>query len=221
MLRSSPKDYEGAVIYGAGSHARELSEQLVSDNWEVNAFVDDFQNNRLVAGFSVLSFQRALDLYRSSYWFIAIGSACTRKILADRLTKESIKLGTYISSNATVFRSASIGIGSQVFARSVISSDVRIGNCVIVNFGCVISHDVEVQDFATLSPGVFVAGNVGVGSGTLLGVGASVKNGDSNAKLSIGDNVVVGAGSCVVGNIDDNSIVAGVPARPLNRRTPA
>lgn len=218
MVRSDPKDMESVVIYGAGGHARELSEQLIFENWNVSAFVDDFQNNRMVAGRNVLSFRRALELYHSSYWFVAIGNPRARRELVDRLVKHKIKLGTYISSDAIVFKSASIGLGSQVFAKSVISSDVKVGNYVIVNYGCVLSHDVEVQDFATLSPGVFIAGNVEVGKGALLGVGVSVKNGDSNEKLTIGENTTVGAGACVVSNISDNFTVAGVPARPLTQR---
>lgn len=49
-----------------------------------------------------------------------------------------------------------------------------------------------------------------VGAGSWVGIGASVRQG-----VTIGRNVMVGAGAAVVSNIPDNVTVVGVPARVL------
>jgi acetyltransferase-like isoleucine patch superfamily enzyme len=61
-----------------------------------------------------------------------------------------------------------------------------------------------------VSPGVNVAGAVLVGALTWLGIGASIKQ-----CVSIGRQVVVGAGSVVVNDISDGLTVVGVPAKAV------
>lgn len=54
-------------------------------------------------------------------------------------------------------------------------------------------------------------GKIKIGNNVFLGVGTIVLPG-----VSIGNNVIVGAGSVVTKNIQDNLVIAGVPARPIN-----
>ena len=53
------------------------------------------------------------------------------------------------------------------------------------------------------------------GDGVALGVGAKVIGG-----ITLGDNVIVGAGAVVTKSFPDNAIIAGVPARLLRFRSP-
>ncbi|MNN96624.1 putative acetyltransferase EpsM [compost metagenome] len=63
-----------------------------------------------------------------------------------------------------------------------------------------------------VSPGARLAGAVTVGDGSWIGIGACVRQ-----VLSIGSNVMVGAGAAVICDISDNMTVAGVPARAIAR----
>ena len=56
---------------------------------------------------------------------------------------------------------------------------------------------------------------VHIGSGTWLGTGAIILPG-----ANIGDQVVVAAGSVVLGEVPDHCVVAGVPARIVRRYVP-
>jgi acetyltransferase-like isoleucine patch superfamily enzyme len=56
------------------------------------------------------------------------------------------------------------------------------------------------------------AGRVRVEYGAELGVGASVR-----PDQIVGRGALVGAGSTVVDSVEGNTIVAGVPARPMKR----
>jgi len=49
-----------------------------------------------------------------------------------------------------------------------------------------------------------------VGDCSWIGIGACVKHG-----VTIGNNVIVGAGAAVVSNIPDNVPVVGVPAKDI------
>lgn len=208
---------EGAVIYGAGGHARELRDQMHADGWAVHAFVDDFDHDRRVDGCPVLSFEAACAAHAGARWFIAIGDHKARRVMAGRLAERGLRAGVFVSRDAVVSPSARMEEGVQVFARTVVSAGVRLGRWAIVNFSCVLSHDVDIDDFATISPGVHIAGNVRVMTGALIGVGACVKNGRSGRKTVIGAESIVGAGACVVNDVHDESVVAGVPAQLLGK----
>ena len=47
----------------------------------------------------------------------------------------------------------------------------------------------------------------------LIGIGSSIKN-----NITIGKNVIVGAGSSVITNIKDNLVVGGVPSKIIRNR---
>ena len=53
-----------------------------------------------------------------------------------------------------------IGEGTIICAGSIITTNVIIGDHVIVNLDCTIGHDDIIRDFATLYPSVNVSGNV-------------------------------------------------------------
>lgn len=208
---------EGAVIFGAGGHARELCDQMLADGWIVKAFVDDFDHDRSVNDVPVLSFDSACARHSEAHWFIAIGDHKARRRIANRLEDCGLRPGIFVSSDAYVSPSARLEQGVQIFARSVVSSGVRLGHYVITNFSCVLSHDVEINSYVTISPGVHIAGNVNVKEGTFIGIGACIKNGNSRKKIIIGVESIVGAGACVVNDVDDGSVVVGVPAKQLGQ----
>lgn len=90
------------------------------------------------------------------------------------------------------------------FARIEIGDDFLSAGNLIINTG---THDPR-----TLTPG---AAPVKIGHRVWCGVNVTILAG-----VTIGDDVVIGAGSVVTGDIPENSVAAGVPARvlrPLDR----
>jgi acetyltransferase-like isoleucine patch superfamily enzyme len=76
--------------------------------------------------------------------------------------------------------------------------------------GVTITHDDVVGDFATLAAGVSLGGGVKVGRAAYIGMNASVRQG-----CVIGAGSMVGMGAAVIGDIPENEIWVGVPARRL------
>jgi UDP-perosamine 4-acetyltransferase len=54
---------------------------------------------------------------------------------------------------------------------------------------------------------------VRVGAGAHIGAGATVRQG-----IAIGEQAIVGAGAVVVKDVPPNTVVVGVPARPISVR---
>jgi sugar O-acyltransferase (sialic acid O-acetyltransferase NeuD family) len=117
---------------------------------------------------------------------------------------------TLVHPAATVSRYAVIGEGTVVFAGAVVNAGARIGTAAILNTSCSIDHDCLLDDAVHISPGARLAGGVQVGDLSWVGIGASGRQ-----LISIGQRVVVGAGSAVVSEIPDDLTVAGVPAQRM------
>lgn len=103
-----------------------------------------------------------------------------------------------------------LGTGCILCAGSVLTTQIKLGNFVIVNLNTTIGHDTEIGDFVTLSPGCTISGNVRIGSGSELGSNASVLPG-----LELGPKTILGAGAVATRNLEGSETYAGIPARPL------
>jgi acetyltransferase-like isoleucine patch superfamily enzyme len=60
---------------------------------------------------------------------------------------------------------------------------------------------------------VHIAGNVTLGEGCFIGIGASIIQ-----QCSIGEATIIGAGATVVGDLEAHVTAVGVPARVIKRR---
>ena len=93
-------------------------------------------------------------------------------------------------------------------ANAVINPNAKIGKHCIVNTSSVIEHDCIVRDFAHISPGASLAGNVTIEEGAHIGIGASIIQG-----IKIGQWAIVGAGAVVIKDVPDFATVVGNPTR--------
>ena len=207
------------VILGAGGLAREtaglLEARIARGEVELLGFAEAAGGSRL--GHSVDGYAcRALEDYRAAHpdlvALVAIGAPDIREAVAGELDGLGIPLATCIDDTLWLSRTVRIGDGSLVFGGSVLTANVSLGRCVVVNPGCTVGHDSVLEDFVTLSPGAHIAGNVHIRRGAFIGIGASISNGTEERKLTIGARAVVGAGACVLQDVAPGATVVGVPA---------
>lgn len=210
-----------AVGLGAGGHAKVVIEILrLTGHVECVALLDPDERlwNGEVLGVPVLGGDRLLsDLFAQGVTVVFMGiGATSRTSPRQKLYQLARSLGfgaaTAIHPSAVISPSAQIGRGPTIMAGAIVNAQARIGENVIINSGAIVEHDCVIGDHAHVSPGARLAGRVQVGDGTHIGLGACVRDWSR-----IGRNVTVGAGAVVVGDVADDSVVVGVPAKPIAR----
>ncbi|MBR0257206.1 MAG: hypothetical protein IJQ58_05665 [Synergistaceae bacterium] len=118
----------------------------------------------------------------------------------------------FIHPSAYVARSASLGFGAVVLAHSVVNSNVRLGNFNTIQSNVLIGHDTTAGDSNFFTAHCVIGSNNRIGSGCFFGLNTSLNN-----YISIGDYVFCGMASNVIKSVDDNMMVYGNPARPVER----
>jgi sugar O-acyltransferase (sialic acid O-acetyltransferase NeuD family) len=193
-------------IIGAGGHGKVVADVAFAMGYRDIAFLDAGYPGRKSNGSWPIC--GTPDVKGSEQWFCAVGSNATRAHLFKTLDLNDAP--SLIHPFTSVSPSANLGCGTLLVAGVVVNADVQVGRGAILNTGCSVDHDCILDDFVHISPGARLAGNVQVGAGSWIGIGAVVRE-----SVRIGSNVVIGAGAAVIGDIPDNTRFGGVPARAL------
>lgn len=204
------------LVVGAGGHARELlwlASRVHGQMRPIRVAVESgWEAPQELAGIPVESLDAIEGELSGVDYVIAIGDSRARKRIADRLDAIGAKAAVLIDPSAQLSERVLVGAGSVICAGSVLTCDITLGRHVHINAGCLVHHDVRIGDFATLSPGVRVAGHVEIGAQAFIGISATIVNGRAGAPLRIGAGATVAAGAVVVGDVAPGALVAGVPA---------
>jgi sugar O-acyltransferase (sialic acid O-acetyltransferase NeuD family) len=211
---------DGVVgIFGAGGHGRELAwlaRECLGDGVPLFFVVDQAhvagteQN-----GVPVVSLSQFSDRHPGGYIAIAIGDPSKRERCVASCRSHGLRIVSLVHPRIAVSPWVAAGEGCVVAAGAVLTTNIELGHHVHINVCCSVSHDAVIGDFSTLSPGVHLAGWVTMGRRVFVGTGAVVRNGAPGRPIIIGDDVVIGAGACIVGDVPAGATVAGVPAVPI------
>lgn len=111
-----------------------------------------------------------------------------------------IRIGnhTTIEQNCHIIAADELKIGDNC----VLSSDVYVADC---------GHSCDEMEGSVMQKPLFVK-KTSIGDGCFIGTGAKIMPG-----VNIGNYVVVGANAVVTKDIDDYTMVAGVPATPIKK----
>lgn len=123
-----------------------------------------------------------------------------------------------VVSNTTrikILRSMGMKIGDHCIVNPISYSTepylIEIGNHVAIASGTrFMTHDGAVWVFRDKFPDIDVFGNIKIGDNTFVGANCTIL-----PNTFIGSNCIVGAGSVVRGEIPDNSVVIGNPAKVI------
>ncbi|MDR5752108.1 MULTISPECIES: acetyltransferase [unclassified Caballeronia] len=208
-------------IYGAGGFGKEVMDvarrqNAVTGRWSEIAFVDDIWETPTRHGAPVLRFddESLRAQFDSAEFVIAVGEPAGREALANKLRDAGAHSGIVVDLSTIVADSARLGEGVVITPFCSISSDARLGAHTSINTTSIVGHDVEIGDYSVVSSMVNLGGSCVVGQASYIGMGALVKEG-----VRIGSNSIIGMGSVVYGDIPDNVIALGNPARVARPNT--
>lgn len=179
----------------------------------VIGFLDDTteKQNKQILGVPVLGPIDECGKYENNEFIVAIGSPRGRKSVVSRLLDYAVlEYATLIDPSAIVDKDVSVGEGSIICAGVICTVNVSIGKHTIVNLNSTIGHEVKVDDFVTIAPNVSISGNIYLRSLVEVGTGATLRE-----KLEVGAGSVVGMGSVLTKNVDEEKVVVGNPARVI------
>ena len=100
------------------------------------------------------------------------------------------------------------GIGTIIQQCVHISTNCSIGDFVKVNVCANVMHDVVLCNYCTIAPNALILGNAKVGEGAMIGANATIL-----PHVVIGSYAMVGAGAVVTKDVQENSVVKGIPAK--------
>jgi len=209
------------AILGASGFAKEVACNLLDlgINRSNIFFVDDFSdktelefNYKGAVAASLIVKNWDFTIFNVEGFVIGVGDPKTKEQLVAKAKHANINpISTIVHPSANL-QGARIGVGGVIASNVVVTSDVVIGDFVILNLGTTVGHDAQIDDYVTCNPLAAISGRVTIGKGCLIGVSAAIREG-----VRIGENTIVGGQAFVLNDIASNSVVAGVPAKPLLR----
>jgi len=205
------------IIVGAGDFGREVLDWALAipekkRDWNVVGFLDDNPDalTSYDTGLEILGCTSTYKPQKNDVFVIAIGEPASRKKIARLLAERGGTFTQVIHPSAVIGSRCKLGIGTIICPRVVITTDIHIGDFVILNVASSIGHNSVIGDFCTVSPHCAIMGHGTIEPEVFFGVCAHcVPN------ITIERGAIVGAGSTVYRRVEKYSTVFTTPAKKL------
>ena len=154
---------------------------------------------------------------QEKFFNVAIADNKIRKKIVEKFLINGCKPKSIISETTIIQDRVKIGDGAILCNFTHLTSDTKIGNFFNCNYYSYVAHDCIIGDYVTFAPKVCCNGHVHIKNYAYIGSGAIIKQGTPEKPLVIGEGAVVGMGAVVTKDVAPYEVVAGNPARPLNK----
>jgi len=189
-----------AIIVGGGGHCATIGEIALAAGWNISGAADKHlsKGTNVISGIDVTDSDGHLqELFDAGVTtaFIGVGGATSsqrRKEIFETLQRIGFILPPLVHPSAHLGTDTKLGPATYVLPQAMIGPRCRIGANVIVNSSSVVAHDCIIEDHAHLTPAAVLAGNVRIGTETVVGMSATILFGVSvGAHCLIHNNVSV------------------------------
>ncbi|HAL47143.1 MAG: hypothetical protein FI707_14860 [SAR202 cluster bacterium] len=208
------------AVYGAAGGALTLKEALEFEGvCEVVCFLDDNVSSRaMLSDLPIFHGRHLCDLSTQGVRSIAceIADGRIRHRLLTRCLESNLELITIVHPMAYVAPSARLGKGNYVKSGACVETNVRVGDCCIIDNGVTVAHDSVIGNGCHLAPGATLGSRVVVEDYAVVGIGASVATG-----TRIGQSAIISVGTAVTRDVSERTVLEGVPGKRVGTRKDA
>lgn len=198
--------FEKVGILGSGGQADEAQSYFAQGDIVFRAVDPSFIENE-----SLIDITNPTQEQQQTPVVAAVGAPAIRREMVEKWSGTTY--ASIVSEHSLVDKTTKVGEGCIIAPGAVLTTNIEVGNHVVINTNVTIGHDSKVGDYATISPGANIAGHVTIEDGVFIGIGAVVSN-----DISIAKGSVIGAGAVVIDNItDENAVYVGVPAKKIKQ----
>ena len=206
-----------ALIIGAGSYGEVLSVYLIEAGYKIVGFIDDdhqkigtsIHNIPVLGSFKDLVENKIKTPFEVV--FCSIGDNKIRVKYLSELRKLNMEIPNFIHSSVQITTKTTLGKGVYIFPNCTLMPFTNLGDYTMVSIGTVITHHANIGKGVLISCGVTVGAFAKVENMAVLGVGSTIKSG----AINIGRQSIVGAGSVVIRDVHEKSVVVGNPAKVI------
>lgn len=210
---------EDIILVGFGGHAKSMLDSIErSGLYNIVGFTD-LEETEPYRGYKYLGSDNCLPFYfnkgvRNACICVGyMGMGRIRDTIYNMVKEIGFYLPVISDPAAIISRDVSIGEGTFIGKNVIINADSKIGKMCIINSGSVVEHENVIGDFTHLAVGSVLCGNVNVSDHSFIGANSTIIQG-----VTIGNNTQIGAGAVVVGNIPEDCVAVGVPARVVKHK---
>ncbi len=206
---------EPIILIGGGGHCISCIDVLrLLGKFEIIGIIDTAEKvGSTLLGIKVVGTDDDIPHLVSKYknFLITVGQIKTvdiRERIYDVIKKNGGNLPVIISPKAYVSSTANIDEGTILMHNSFVNANAIIGKNCIINTGALIEHESIVGDFCHISTQAVVNGQVKIGKRSFIGSNSVIIN-----NVTLPDEIIVAAGSCIQRSPDKTGIYIGNPAR--------
>jgi sugar O-acyltransferase (sialic acid O-acetyltransferase NeuD family) len=211
------------LIFGAGETATIAAEFFICDsNEEIAGFVVDDQywnKDKSLQNLPVFPLSLILETHSPNQYkiFVALsyGQLNRERLRAFEIFDNAgYEFSTYISSKATVWRTASIGKNCMIFEGNNIQHNACIEDNVILWSCNHIGHGSTVRHSGYISSHACIAGFADIGERCFIGINSSITD-----YTKVAQDCFIGAQTLINKNTEENGIYTGNPGTKNSKVT--
>lgn len=185
--------------------------------WNILGFCDE---NLALEGityrtYPILGDHRALKQYPDAKILVCPNQSnnCrTRHIEINKLGIPQTQFATLVHPSAQLGHESRIGFNTMVMGGVHLTNEVTVGHHSLILPNTVIGHEAHIGDYALVGANVSISGGVTIEENCYIGSGSQFLQG-----VTIRRGTIVGMGSVVLYSSEENSTLAGNPARALHQ----
>ena len=141
----------------------------------------------------------------------ALATTRRSRFVEDAVARD-LRFATVVHPSALVSKRSHAGDGSILGVGCVVAAYVTLGHHVLLNRAALIGHHTTVGDYTTVGPGANIAGSCTVGKAVYVGM-LSSRSRQPHHRRRLGHR----RRAVVTRDVDDHTMVAGVPAKVKKR----